>query len=60
MRVVAAEQAAQMTSVALSIRQPTLNPTRKEIATRRRQELPVQQASLGAAVRLGRRRRGLR
>ncbi|KAG3238515.1 hypothetical protein PI124_g16527 [Phytophthora idaei] len=51
MRVVGAEQAAQqMTSVALSIRQPTLNPTRKEIATRKRQELPVQQASLGTAL----------
>ncbi|KAG3079819.1 hypothetical protein PI125_g20625 [Phytophthora idaei] len=35
-----------MTSVALSIRQPTLNPTRKEIATRKRQELPVQQVRL--------------
>ncbi|KAG2796900.1 hypothetical protein PC111_g21518 [Phytophthora cactorum] len=69
MRVVAAEQAAQfsgksegaadfdglpqMTSVAMSIRQPTLNPTRKEIATRKRQELPVQQASLGTALSPG-------
>ncbi|KAG2885812.1 hypothetical protein PC115_g20872 [Phytophthora cactorum] len=42
-----------MASVALSIRQPTLNPTRKEIATRKRQEFPVQQASLGTAVGLG-------
>ncbi|KAG6945990.1 hypothetical protein JG687_00016978, partial [Phytophthora cactorum] len=42
-----------MTSVALSIRQPTLNPTRKEIATRKRQELPVQQASLGTALSPG-------
>ncbi|KAG2879636.1 hypothetical protein PC114_g22467 [Phytophthora cactorum] len=53
-RVVAAEQAAQqMASVALSIRQPTLNPTRKEIATRKRQEFPVQQASLGTALSPG-------
>ncbi|KAG3238115.1 hypothetical protein PI124_g16915 [Phytophthora idaei] len=62
MRVVAAEHAAQvsgktegaqMTSVALSIRQPTLNPTRKEITTRKWQELPVQQASLGTALSPG-------
>ncbi|KAG3091828.1 hypothetical protein PI125_g17316 [Phytophthora idaei] len=37
-----------MTSVALSIRQPTLNPTRKEITTRKWQELPVQQVRLAA------------
>ncbi|KAG3249073.1 hypothetical protein PI124_g6232 [Phytophthora idaei] len=54
MRVVAAEQAAQqVTSVALSIRQPTLNPTRKEPAARKWQELPVQQASLGTALSPG-------